>query len=188
MRFLGQSSKGIYVEDPLHDVHPELLEQYYGVDGHWRRAPHQTGAGHPEDEDGHEVDADVDPAELLNDQNATIEDLENRIADAQSTNIRHEPIKVARHASPFTTEEAEIEFWTIVEDVVKSHVLPDDFGVQPDEWGPGGYPHRASIKVGAKAKAFEVDLPIDIWLPRAIRWTQALDIMIRLQLHTEEHT
>ena len=86
--------EGIYSEDPYEDVHPSLLSQYLGVFGHTAvPLANQTGAGHPEDEANPSEDEDGFNRE---DEDALLEQLENSIAGDVQSNIRHEPIKVAR--------------------------------------------------------------------------------------------
>ncbi|KAJ7215588.1 hypothetical protein GGX14DRAFT_359551 [Mycena pura] len=52
MRFLGQTTEGIYHHDPLDGIHPDSINRYYGVAGARRhRNRHQTGAGIASDEE-----------------------------------------------------------------------------------------------------------------------------------------
>jgi hypothetical protein len=45
------------------------------------------------------------------------------------------------------------------------------------EWGEGGYPAYESISVGRCKPELVIDLPVELWLPRAIIWAQALHAM-----------
>jgi hypothetical protein len=158
-------------------VHPDTISRYYGVHGTEQiRSSGQTGAGHPEDED---IDSSSDEGSENGDDNDEWTELQHQIARDQAHNIRHKPIKVARHRNPFPTPEAEAEFWEILAMVIKDSAIPDGFGVHVEEW-ESGYPELEIIKTGARGKELEVVLPEAIWLPRAILWAQGLDVMSRL--------
>lgn len=58
--------------------------------------------------------------------------------------------------------------------------MPQGYGILPDEWEAGLYPDKEPLRVGARGMALNVNLPIAIWYPRAIRWVQGLDILIRM--------
>lgn len=167
-------------------VHPEVLERYCGVDGHERqRAPGQTGAGHPGDED---VDDGIeDPGAENSDSDdedaaSLFTDIVQRsIAKDQERNIRHDPIKVKRSQNPFTDKEQGLANLLMLLDSADHHrIIPVGYGVLEEEWGGEGYPETETIKFGRKRRELEVILPTEIWLGRAIRWAQALDIMVRL--------
>jgi hypothetical protein len=90
MRLLGQTEKGLYMDDEFDDIHPDFLQQYYGTTSHGvPRRRHQTGAGGPaEEEDSSDCDEEID-------------NLGDRIAADQQHNIRHAPAEVPAHACPF---------------------------------------------------------------------------------------
>ncbi|KAF8509534.1 hypothetical protein JB92DRAFT_496892 [Gautieria morchelliformis] len=51
LRFLGETRQGKPI-DEMTGVHPDLLHRYCGTYGESaENGPHQTGAGHPSDED-----------------------------------------------------------------------------------------------------------------------------------------
>jgi len=106
-------------------------------------------------------------------------ELQHQIVRDQAINIRHKPVKVARHHNPFTTPEAEVEFWNILALVIKDKAVPDGFGVHVEDW-ENGYPELEIIKTGARGKELEVVLPEAIWLLQAVLWAQGLDVMSRL--------
>jgi hypothetical protein len=167
-------------------VHPDTINRYYGVDGAERvRLNGETGAGHIADEhsESDPLDSSSEDSEEDNesDDNADSEwtELQHQIARDQAHNICHKPVKVARHRSPFTTTAAETEFQNVLRLVVESDAVPAGFGVHPDEW-EDGYSEHEIIKTGLRGKTLEVTLPEAVWLPRAILWAQALDLMSRL--------
>ncbi|KAF8201941.1 hypothetical protein K438DRAFT_1799663 [Mycena galopus ATCC 62051] len=186
MRLLGQTTEGVY-KDPMDGIHPDAINRYYGVDGALRRRHRgQTGAGHASDEDDgsdDEIDHNGSHEELEVDME---ERLENQIAEDQARNIRHAPIKVARHGSPFEDDEVESEFLELLELVLFQDDLPDDYGVIPAEWDDTDYPEAESIRTGTKGKELLVILPRDEWFHRAVQWAQALDLLNRVLEELED--
>ena len=55
--------------------------------------------------------------------------------------------------------------------------LPQGFGVDPEEWGPDGYPTTEEITVGLRKKSYPISLPDGVWRPRAERWARASYMM-----------
>lgn len=186
MRYIGETTEGVYVEDPMEAIHPDIINRYYGVEGaEVERDAWQTGAGHTsEDDQSDDESSPADEYELESDDART--NLENRVAGDLEHNIRHEPIQVAKHQNLFRSDGQEAEFFTILEMVVADGLIPEDHGVQPSEWDDGVYPELEVIKPGTRGKAIDVVLTRDIWLPRAIQWTQALDLMSRLLIDGEQ--
>ncbi|KAJ7793149.1 hypothetical protein B0H14DRAFT_2393801, partial [Mycena olivaceomarginata] len=166
---LGQTTAGIYAIDPLDGIHPDTINCYYSVAGarrHRRRG--ETGAGHASDDESVDSeDSDPDALHELDPQ----EELENQIEADQAQNIRHTPIKVALHHSPFEEDEDEADFLDLLEVVLSQpDILPDDYGVVPREWEDAVYPEVELVVV----------LPRDEWFRRAVQWAQALDLLNRV--------
>ncbi|KAJ7759384.1 hypothetical protein DFH07DRAFT_772196 [Mycena maculata] len=180
IRFLGQTTEGVYKNDPLDGIHPDAINRYYGVMGpRQHQGPNRTGAGHAQDDDdsgsegeGPEV-ADVEA------------DIENRIGSDQAHNIRHVPIKVARHQSPFDNAEQEAAFMDFLQDIFEEGDVPEDYGVRDEEWDEENYPETEIIRPGTRGKEIVVVLPRSEWFPRAMRWAQALDAMNRILTQLE---
>lgn len=163
-------------------VHPDIIDRYYGVVGPDReRGSAQTGAGHPDSED--EDEEVLEP--LSRHEGDEDEELENQVEADQEHNIRHEPIRIARHQNPFQTDEKEAEFLSILAMVVRDDLVPIGYGVLVDEWDDDNYSELEIIKPGTKGKEIEVVLPREIWLPRATYWAQALDLMGHLIIDNE---
>ncbi|KAF8126450.1 hypothetical protein K438DRAFT_1949395 [Mycena galopus ATCC 62051] len=180
MRFLGQTMAGVYKSDPLDGIQPETINRYHGVSGPAReRRQTQTGAGHASDDDS---ESDGDDFPVLDDVNA---ELENRIGKDQEENIRHAPIKVAHHESPFDNAEQEGVFIDLLENVFEENGLPEDYGVCEEEWDQEDYPEIEVIRPGTRGKEISVVLTRDVWFPRALRWAQALDAMSDVLIHLE---
>ncbi|KAJ7015762.1 hypothetical protein C8F04DRAFT_890576, partial [Mycena alexandri] len=95
-------------------------------------------------------------------------------------NIRHQPIKVARHRSPFQDLDAENTFLELLDNMLSHpNILPEDYGILEDEWDGNDYPEVESIRPGTSGKELLVILPRAFWFPRAAQWTQALDLLTR---------
>ncbi|KAJ7032986.1 hypothetical protein C8F04DRAFT_1003267 [Mycena alexandri] len=175
MRFMGQTTEGVYREDPLDGIHPDAINRYYGVEGRrLRRGRNQTGAGVTSDDEGEVTDSDDDERSLE-------EQLENRVQDDLSRNIRHAPVKVARHRCPFQDEELQDHFLTLLDDILsRPEDLPQGYGIVDDEWEDEDYPEVEVIRPGTRGKELRVILPRGEWYARAVRWTQALELMSRV--------
>ncbi|KAJ7469655.1 hypothetical protein FB451DRAFT_1038561 [Mycena latifolia] len=181
MRFLGQTTEGLYRHDPLDGIHPDAINRYYGVAGpRLRRSGYQTGAGIASDEEDEAPSSDED-------EPSAEEQLENQIEADLAQNIRHQPVKVARHHSPFDDSDSEDNFLGLLENVLQQpDVLPEDYGILEDEWEDDDYPEIEIIRPGRSGKELVVVLPREDWFPRAARWTQALDLLTRFLDEMEE--
>ncbi|KAJ6502955.1 hypothetical protein C8R47DRAFT_969545, partial [Mycena vitilis] len=174
IRFLGQTTEGIYRHDPLDGIHPDAINRYYGVAGaRLRRSRGDTGAGiaseDEADESGDASDTEATPEEAM----------ENRIEGDLAQNIRHQPVKVARHRSPFDDADSETAFLDLLEEVLSNPDLPEDYGILEDEWEEDDYPEIESIKPGISGKELLIVLPRAEWFPKAAQWVQALDLLTR---------
>ncbi|KZS99414.1 uncharacterized protein LAESUDRAFT_668019, partial [Laetiporus sulphureus 93-53] len=158
MRFLGQAANGIYVDDGT-DIHPDVLHELYGMARtpvHRRRG--QTGAGHPpeEEESENEDDAIVD---------GPTADISEQIAAAQQGNVRHDPVDVPAHASPFADEATETLLFNALAAVRGDGFLPAGYGVLIGE-EIDAYDHEEAIRLGRHGtKELIVTLPEHIWRP-----------------------
>lgn len=230
MRFLATATAGSY-DDPMDDVHPDLIEAYYGVDGRIRVNPHgSTGAGHSDDEEdfdedtnmgeseegpGVEDESDSDEEELdaaedtLDPDSAWEPDVEGdllqwdgegsedeesdgegnnsfrTVMNQQMPNVRHAAIKVPRVRNPFVSAEHLEAFCGALEDLRAHGVLPVGLNARPEEWesewGTRGYPTWEPLPVGRARRETPIDLTPSIWVPRAQRWCQAVDMLTRFQ-------
>ncbi|KAJ7757362.1 hypothetical protein DFH07DRAFT_742186, partial [Mycena maculata] len=182
MRFLGQTTEGVYRHDPLDGIHPDAINWYYGVAGATlRRSRHQTGAGiGSDDEEDNGDDSDEEEADVE-------EQLENQVQADLAQNIRHRPIKVARHQSPFKDAQKETTFLQFLGQLLaEPELLPEDYGILEDEWEDDDYPEMEMIRPGTSGKEMVVILPRSDWFPRAARWAQALDLITRVLREIED--
>ena len=160
-RGVHQTELDAFAEDHP-NTPPEVLELYYGVEGEpTLRQQHQTGAGHPDNE---EEDSD-------NDSDAVVD---------EETDQSHEPVKVPLSECPFD-DAGLLLFQSALKIVSEEGILPAGYNVCEDEWDGVAYPVVEKITVGSRKKV-PIVLPLEDWLPRARRWAQALDVMNRILL------
>ncbi|KAJ6489775.1 hypothetical protein C8R45DRAFT_826220, partial [Mycena sanguinolenta] len=107
------------------------------------------------------------------------EDVDDMIAADQRPDVRHDPVGVPSHGSPFNPELEEI-FFAGLEAVKSENIIPDGFDLDLDT-----YPARESIHLGRGGKRISVVLPSDVWWPRALLWAQGLDLMTRIIVEAE---
>ncbi|KAF9016757.1 hypothetical protein BDZ89DRAFT_961624, partial [Hymenopellis radicata] len=162
MELLGRTEHGEYV-DNFADVHPDILQRYYGTDDDQEE---QRGSGSGAGSSSH---ADYD------DNNLT-----ERILDDQTGNVRHDPIEPPANNSPFMNNPAlEDLLLRMIEDPDSENIMPPGFGVLETEWEDATYPTFQTIKMRG-GKFLDVPLPPSVWWPRTVRWCQALAYMLLL--------
>ncbi|KZT30300.1 hypothetical protein NEOLEDRAFT_1054896 [Neolentinus lepideus HHB14362 ss-1] len=165
LRFLGQARHGVYSDD-YDNVHPDVLNQYYGADStRDARGQNPSGAGHSDEED---VDT---------------EDLQERISHEQVRHVRHEPVAVPLAESPFSEDITEL-FLSALQEVRDAEVIPEAFGVLEQEWDDVGYPESEPIRSGRKY--IDIPLPFAVWWPRAVSWVQGLSLLSHFQNAEDE--
>lgn len=101
------------------------------------------------------------------------------IAEDQDHHIRHEAVEVTQIELPFESEEGQQIFFDTFREVHKAGIIPEAMGVGEAEWEDEVYPETEAVKVGRKDVA--IDLPFTIWWPRAVKWAQGLEIMVKIQ-------
>jgi hypothetical protein len=172
MRFTGQTEHGIYIDDCT-GVHPDVINQYYGV--HQSRRSGNAGGSQTLEEDGDDQ-VILDEGDWL--------DLEDRVAADQEANFHHEAVEAPKHANPFPDEEFQRAFdeaLAVILDQDAETEIPLGYGLLPEEWEDEEYPSVEIIRTGRRGgKELRVALPDFEWRPRAVLWGQALDIMDRL--------
>ena len=88
------------------------------------------------------------------------------------SNIRHDPVSVPRGHCPF--DQTQLQTFQSGLSLLEQHEdLPQGFGIDPEEWGPDGYPTTEEIIVGLRKKSYPISLLDDIWQPRVERWAWA---------------
>ncbi|KAG1867245.1 hypothetical protein DFJ58DRAFT_654437, partial [Suillus subalutaceus] len=160
LRLISQATLGIY-RDNCDGVHPDTIEQYYGTHGREQTRHHgQTGAGHPDDEDTNSEDQ-----------------LILQIEEDQERNIRHAAVEVPGKKSPFETQHDENLFFSTVEQIVTEGIVPEGYGLLPDEQGDDA----AMIEVlqfgRRRTKSITISLSDPIWEAHATLWCQGLSAL-----------
>lgn len=197
MRLLGRLQHGVY--NQVEGANEEDLQRHYGVDGPERvRGVRQTGAGHPAEEEGENEWEDEDDESGNGARDPDLDSLYS-FADSESSsaslapslarnihrdilpNVRHDPIPVARHQDPFadqpdnTLETTFFEFLNkSLSDTLK---IPSGYGLRANEWEDETYPEAEFLQVGARRTALTIELPYDVWYPRAVAWGKGLDLL-----------
>ncbi|KAH9833236.1 uncharacterized protein C8Q71DRAFT_725881 [Rhodofomes roseus] len=108
------------------------------------------------------------------------DDLVAQIIASQESNIRHAAVKVARHSNPFESQEDEDAFWAILEQVSNTGFLPPHMNIRSDDWEDIGYPTYENLVVGRRKAPLRVELPHELWLPRAEKWCRAVSVLTRI--------
>ncbi|KAJ6456213.1 hypothetical protein C8R47DRAFT_1248997, partial [Mycena vitilis] len=175
MFLLGQVQDGMYPDD-CQDVHPDIIEQYYGIHGApARRAPGETGAGQLDDEDI--PSRDPDSSDLDDD---VWQDIVEDVESAHAANFHHAPVPVPKHANPFSDEGMAV-FELTLERAERRGLVPAGYGLLEEEWEDGSYPAYEILRSGRKgSKELRVALPDVLWRARAEMWGRGLDILDRL--------
>ena len=89
-------------------------------------------------------------------------------------------------AAPFDNFEVLQMFNEVLRQVELEDIMPAGYGITPDELALTGYPHEEVIKGGRQGrKEMRITLSVDLWLPRAIRWCQALEVMSTLLIEQQ---
>ncbi|KAJ7314935.1 hypothetical protein DFH08DRAFT_715987, partial [Mycena albidolilacea] len=129
-----------------------------------------------------------DDSDIEDDTKPTPEEaLENQIEGDLAQNIHHQPVKVARHHSPFHDPNSEAYFLDVLRDVLADpEAIPEDYGILEDEWEDNDYPEIESIKLGTSGKELLIVLLRHKWFLRAVQWVQALDLLTRCLHELEE--
>ncbi|KAJ7587400.1 hypothetical protein C8J56DRAFT_1050619 [Mycena floridula] len=94
------------------------------------------------------------------------------------TQIKHEAVKVPRHANPFiNSPEHENAFFKTLAEVIETEVVPAGYGILPTEWDEEGYPDTVTLAVGRRNKPIVLSLADPIWKARAEYWVQGLSVL-----------
>ncbi|KAL0958446.1 hypothetical protein HGRIS_000589 [Hohenbuehelia grisea] len=102
--------------------------------------------------------------------------IEKMIARDQETHIRHAAIDTPEEEQPFRTEQASRTFRKVLNEVTQRGIIPEGYTLDADS-----YNEVEVIKLGRAGKREEIQLPYEIWWPKAVKWAQGLDIMTRIQ-------
>jgi len=158
LRFLSEIENGVYLDDPLENIHPDLLARYHG-----------TGGPRLSSEEQEDADEMHDLRDMI-------------VADIEG-NLNGEPAPVPKHANPFPSLEAEMIFCQALADIQGSDIMPDGPHFPASQWNLSTYDTHENITVGfRKTRSSVVHLPPEIWMPRALLWSRALSVLQYLLL------
>ncbi|KAG1832282.1 hypothetical protein F4604DRAFT_1911559 [Suillus subluteus] len=109
-------------KSPKFGVHPDVIEEHYGVHGPTTtRRQHQSGAGHPIDEE--ESDNEEEPLNMV-----------QAINNQQRHQIHHEAISVPSQINPFINDETRRQFSATLIEVIAEDITPCDCRLAANEW------------------------------------------------------
>jgi hypothetical protein len=182
MRFISEAQHGLEEDQP--GVHPDILQRYYGVDeaSEADLEVEQEGLlgidGDDEMSDW-ETEGSESESERGSDgthRSSADSDLDEQIAAEQQEDIRHEGVSAPLQNSPFSSDE-EVTFFIALNEIQDAGHVPEGYGVTLEEMDDG-YPSHESVRVAARDVVLE--LPLNIWFPRAVHWVQAYDLMLHM--------
>ncbi|KAG8937608.1 hypothetical protein FRC03_008017 [Tulasnella sp. 419] len=178
MKFLVETKKGKYV-DPMDDVDPDVLQEFYGVDleshpnlldQHHNSEDHDSiyePSSTPSDTSIEELDSDEEiPLGMLNLEDH--KELEAWIKRIQEHNVRHGAVRTPSVKFPFTDEQKAV-FRGMLDQLERDRVVPQVMRQMV-------YDPIERITVG-KQKNFPIDLPIEIWWSKSVKWVRSLELM-----------
>ncbi|KAK7677040.1 hypothetical protein QCA50_020005 [Cerrena zonata] len=106
----------------------------------------------------------------------SLEDLEKIISENNAPNFHHYPVQVPDYANPFIAHpELEEAFVETLQHVITTNFIPHELGLHPEEWDNDGY-----LTGAWTGQELYVELPLEIWMPWAVLWGWALDILTHL--------
>jgi hypothetical protein len=151
------------------DIHqsadPSVLDQYLGVAGNPRRTSGHSGAGHSDDEIDEELEDDQLNPDFIDPNLAPLQE------------VMHQAVPVPAEANPLHHfEDPKGTFLAMLAELQRHDLqaIPLGYHIHEQEL-PDGYPEAEVISVGfRKTRALEVELPSEVWKPRAVCWILAL--------------
>jgi hypothetical protein len=95
--------------------------------------------------------------------------------------LQHEASVPSAAHSPFTNVQDKLDFFDALKEIQTLELIPEGYGVLPEEL-ENGYPVIEILKVGFRGqKELQLELPLEVWFPRAVCWVQALDLLTRFE-------
>ncbi|TFK66803.1 hypothetical protein BDN72DRAFT_771498 [Pluteus cervinus] len=175
---LGQIEHGIYV-DECEGLTAEEINAVYGIEGEPQRRPAGVGAGTTPSEFESDDEGQSDRGDAMDVDEETGEDVRMEVDvdeyesdDDNPGNIVHAP----ENTNPFATDGDFDAFRQALESLEATDIIPDGYGLRPEEWGADGYPVIETIhngQLGKGRRSFMIPLPDEVWRPRAVRWARA---------------
>ncbi|KAG1883227.1 hypothetical protein F4604DRAFT_1920409 [Suillus subluteus] len=126
MRFLSEVENRVYVTDPLHDIHPDILTRYYSTGG--------PSLSCIDKEDSDDVQ--------------TRTTLQEEIVANMQLNLHDQPVPVPDNSNAFPSPKAEAIFYQALADVQSAGLKPDNTFFPVSEWAIDTYETHEDISVG----------------------------------------
>ncbi|KAH6881218.1 hypothetical protein BKA70DRAFT_1125956 [Coprinopsis sp. MPI-PUGE-AT-0042] len=169
MYLLGQLEHGVY--DDCEGWTLQEIEARYGVEGHVQDGTDEEVVYEKDAEDAMEVDSPVE--EQWEDE---LTESIGIIEENEGLNIRHEPIHAPESNSPFNSDVEFSAFKTLLFTMKEEGRVPIGYGLLPDEWDAFGsqYQPYHDIPTRNRGQELRIDLPHEVWHPRAVLWAQGL--------------
>ncbi|KAL0572531.1 hypothetical protein V5O48_009435 [Marasmius crinis-equi] len=192
MRFMGWLKEGTYIyEDDCKGLTPQEIQDGYGIDGDPREAPDTfVGAGYDAEEEQEDLSSfrnEDQHSESPEEDEWEGDDWEDMRTEIDENFI--DPAKPPKVRNPLQeNKQLEALFWSMLGEVVDGGLLPEGYGIREDDWENGEYPSYEHLHTGKKrgGKDLVIQLPDNIWRPRAILWTQALYICMQFEQLAEQ--
>jgi hypothetical protein len=166
MWLLAQTQHGLFTNDTAIS-HEEAMNQ---VRGNGDINVHEEHS----EEDSDESETAEDSDGLHAEEQEASGSRDDRLDDI------HDAVVVPDVTDPFLDEELMQAFTAALEIVREQGMLPEGYGLLPEEWDDGKYPAYWVIKSGRRGKDLTISLPDAQWRARSELWGQALDIVNRL--------
>lgn len=119
--FLSQTTLGIY-HDNCKGLSVNTIQECYGVN---------SEVGNPLN--GKDASGDENPMPSGHHTSATIS------ANQQADQAYHETVYIPPLGNPFVSDEKEVQFYDMLQQVVAHSIMPENFGLTGSKWKDGNY-------------------------------------------------
>ncbi|ESK84132.1 hypothetical protein Moror_17034 [Moniliophthora roreri MCA 2997] len=183
MHFLGMTTGSVYIDDCA-ELSADKISQHYGADTEHRPHPHnQTGASMLSDKEFSDVLSEA--SETGDSDDEELRDLPSsacKILDGLDQMM--ECVHVPRYPGPFHNNKNQLLlFKQALAQLQANRVIPNGYGMQPEEWEDNKYPSYEVLQSGKGIQKLRVDLPDYVWQLKAEKWVQGLEMMNYMMEH-----
>lgn len=180
MRLLTQTQHGLFTND-TEISHEEAMNQIHGngeIDV--EEQSEESNEEESDKESDEEEEEDSDASEFAEDLDGLTEEQESSGSRNDQLDDVHDAVVIPDVTNPFSDDELMHAFTTALEIVREQEMLPEGYGLLPEEWDDDEYPAYWVIKSGRRGKDLTISLPDARWQARSELWGQALDTVNRL--------
>lgn len=181
MRLLAQTQHGLFTND-TEISHREAMNQIYGngeIDI-YKEQSEESNEEESDEEEEHDEEEDSNASKFAEDSDGLTEEPEASGSRNDQLDDVHDAIVVPDVTNPFSDDDLMQAFTTALDIVREQGMLPEGYGLLPEEWDDNEYPAFWVIKSGRRGKDLTISLPDARWRARSELWGQALDIINRL--------